>query len=165
MSQFENLPNQGPERPLSSRSGPVCPQVRTWPTNPENVALYQGARIDTHFTALSGPLAKERRASWRGAPQGLRGRSRAGRRARPPVGRGGPPEGPNRTCGGRRLPPEHAHLAPTSRGAPRHPGGPLRPMKWVSIRAGWYYDPGRVETNFWRPGRKLESRSWPSLQQ
>ncbi len=74
------------------------------------------------------PARKERRPSWCGGTTRPSRRSRAGRRARPPVGRSGPPEGV-------------AALArcPTSRGAPRLPGRPPRPMKWVSICAGWYY--------------------------
>ncbi len=60
--------------------------------------LYQPSRIDTHFTALSGP------------PEGVAA-----------------------------LAPRSFTLGPTSRGAPRLPGGPGRPMKWVSIRTGWYY--------------------------
>ncbi len=38
VSQFEILPKRCPERPFSGWLSPLGPQVRTWPTNPENVA-------------------------------------------------------------------------------------------------------------------------------
>jgi hypothetical protein len=65
-----------------------------------------------------------------GPPQGLRDAAERAGRARPPVGRSGLPEGPNRTYGGGACPPSMPigpHIArraaPTRRAAPPHEMG------------------------------------------
>ncbi len=104
--------------------------------------LSQPALLDTHFTALSGPLAKERRPSWCGAPQGLRDAAERAGRARPPGGRSGRPEGPNRTygCGACPMPHMARRAAPTRRAAPPHEMGVyLRRLvsdSWIASRSG-----------------------------